>query len=110
MMTKWRHDEIPQAENLQVLLKSRTDVTIQPGDTKIIPTGCACELPRNTCAILGSSLRNHITKGIKIVKGIIDEDYRGEVCVILTNVTGMPYDVSMGTNIDHNAPTPDLWS
>ena len=69
-------------------------VTLAPGQLTVIPTGIAIELPDNTCAALlyarsGLGVKHGICLSNGV--GVIDSDYRGEVCVGLCNVSDKPY-------------------
>lgn len=69
-------------------------VTLAPGQLTVIPTGIAIELPDNTCAAFlyarsGLGVRHGICLSNGV--GVIDSDYRGEVCVGLCNVSDKPY-------------------
>ncbi len=60
--------------------------TVVPAEGKaIIKTGLAFRVPENTYARIaprsGLAVKNHIQVGA----GVVDEDYRGEVCVVLFN-------------------------
>ena len=69
-------------------------VTLAPGQLTVIPTGIAIELPDNTCAAFlyarsGLGVKHGICLSSGV--GVIDSDYRGEVCVGLCNVSDKPY-------------------
>ena len=69
-------------------------VTLAPGELKIIPTGFAIELPDNGCAaFLYARSGLGVKHGICLSNGVgvIDSDYRGEICVGLCNVSDKPY-------------------
>lgn len=69
-------------------------VTLAPGQLKIIPTGIAVELPDNGCAaFLYARSGLGVKHGICLSNGVgvIDSDYRGEICVGLCNVSDKPY-------------------
>lgn len=69
-------------------------VTLAPGQLTVIPTGIAIELPDNTCAaFLYARSGLGVKHGICLSNGVgvIDSDYRGEVCVGLCNVSEKPY-------------------
>ena len=71
-------------------------VTLSPGELKIIPTGIAIELPDNGCAaFLYARSGLGVKHGICLSNGVgvIDSDYRGEVCVGLCNVSDKPYTI-----------------
>ena len=71
-------------------------VTISPGELKIIPTGIAIALPDSSCvALLYARSGLGVKHGICLSNGVgvVDSDYRGEVCVGLCNVSDTPYTV-----------------
>ena len=66
-------------------LSSNEDRLIFPGDVLKIATGISFELPQNTYVmLLGRS--GLATQGIWIHNGIIDNDYRGIISFIVTNI------------------------
>lgn len=76
-----------------------TDVTILPGERKLIPTGIAiAPETRGVVAILAARSGLSIKHGITATNGIgvIDSDYRGEICVSLINVSDTPHTVVRG--------------
>lgn len=71
-------------------------VTIEPGGLKIIPTGIAIALPdSNVAAFLYARSGLGVKHGICLSNGVgvVDSDYRGEVCVGLCNVSDTPYTI-----------------
>lgn len=77
-------------------------VTIRPGDLKLIPTGIAIELPgADYVAYIFARSGLGIKHGICLSNGVgvIDSDYRGEVCVGLCNVSSKEYTVSPGERV-----------
>ena len=71
-------------------------VTINPGELKRSPTGIAIALPDSGCAaFLYARSGLGVKHGICLSNGVgvIDSDYRGEVCVGLCNVSDKPYTV-----------------
>ncbi|MBR6298457.1 MAG: dUTP diphosphatase [Candidatus Gastranaerophilales bacterium] len=77
------------------------DVVIKAGDIKMIPSGIAIELPHNTEAQVRSRSGLAIKSGIAVVNGIgtIDEDYRGEICVGLVNLSKVDFTIHRGDRI-----------
>jgi dUTP pyrophosphatase len=71
-------------------------VTIAPGELRIIPTGIAVALPdKDHAAFLYARSGLGVKHGICLSNGVgvIDSDYRGEVCAGLCNVSDKPYTV-----------------
>ena len=69
-------------------------ITLAPQQLAIVPTGIAIELPDNGCAAFlyarsGLGVKHGICLGNGV--GVIDSDYRGEICVGLCNVSDRPY-------------------
>lgn len=74
-----------------------SDVTINPGEIKVIPTGLAIALENeNYVAYIYARSGLAIKHGITLANcvGVIDSDYRGEVCVGLTNISNTPYTIT----------------
>ena len=77
------------------------DIIIPAGEIKMIKTGIALELPHNTEAQVRSRSGLAIKSGIAVVNGIgtIDEDYRGEICVGLINLSKVDFTIHRGDRI-----------
>ena len=82
-------------------LAASTDATIEPGGYGLVPTGIALEMPAGFEAQVrprsGLAARHGI--GILNSPGTVDSDYRGEVKVILFNVSREPFRVRRGDRI-----------
>ena len=63
------------------------NVTIAPGETKMIPTGLAMEIPVGYAGLIyarsGLASKKGLAPANKV--GVVDADYRGEVMVALHN-------------------------
>lgn len=83
------------------------DVIISPGETKLVRTGLAFEIPPGYEMQIrprsGISLKTKLR--VANSPGTIDEDFRGEVCVIVDNTTQFNYEVAWGeiNAVCHNA-------
>ena len=71
-------------------------VTLEGGEKAVIPTGIAIELPSAELAAFvfarsGLAIKHGI--GLLNSVGVIDSDYRGEICVGLINQLKEPYTV-----------------
>jgi dUTP pyrophosphatase len=76
-------------------------VTLAPGERTVIPTGFAIELPVGYEAQVRARSGLSLKHGITLANGIgtIDADYRGEVGVILANMSSEPFVVEPGMRI-----------
>jgi dUTP pyrophosphatase len=76
-------------------------ITIQPFETKLIPTGIIVELPKGYELQIrprsGLALNYKVT--ILNSPGTIDWDYRGEIKVILINLSNSPFIIQRGDRI-----------
>jgi len=68
-------------------LQSRVDVTLEPGERALVPTGIAIALPAGYAAFVHprSGLANKHGIGMVNAPGTIDAGYRGEIGVLLIN-------------------------
>lgn len=81
---------------------AESDITIAPGERKLIPTGIAIAPETSgVVAILAARSGLSIKHGITATNGIgvIDSDYRGEICVSLINVSDTPYTIAVGERV-----------
>ena len=70
-------------------------ITLHPLERKLIPTGLKIELEHGYEAQIRPRSGLSIKHGISLINcvGTVDEDYRGEVCVPLVNVSNEPYTI-----------------
>ncbi len=85
-----------------------TDVTVQPGQTVLIHTGIALELPVGYAGLIyarsGLASKKGLAPANKV--GVIDCDYRGEVMVALHNHGRVPQTVTGAERIAQLVITP----
>ncbi len=76
-------------------------VLMKPMERKLIPTGLFMELPEGYEAQIRPRSGLAIKKGITVLNspGTIDADYRGEICVILINLSQEEFVVNDGERI-----------
>lgn len=91
----------PQAAGMDVHACLDAPVVIEPFARVLVPTGLRVELPEGFEIQIrprsGLALRHGIT--VLNSPGTIDADYRGEICVILANLSQTPFTVSDGDRI-----------
>ena len=77
------------------------DVVLKPFERKLIPTGLFIELPEGHEAQVRPRSGLAIKKGITVLNspGTIDADYRGEVMVILINLSQEDFVIRHGERI-----------
>lgn len=77
------------------------DVVILPGETKLIKTGIAIELPIGYAAFIyarsGLASKRGLAPANKV--GVVDCDYRGEIMVALHNHSNIEVSISKGERI-----------
>jgi len=76
-------------------------VILKPLERKLIPTGLFIELPAGYEAQIRPRSGLAIKKGVTILNspGTIDADYRGEICVILINLSNDDFLIEDGERI-----------
>ena len=90
------------AVDLRAAIDEGTTVTIEPGERALIPTGLAISPEsKNVVAIVAARSGLAIKKGICLSNsiGVIDSDYRGEICVGLFNTSKEPFCVNRSDRI-----------
>ena len=77
------------------------EVTVLPGETRLIPTGFAMAIPQGFGGFIfarsGLGVRHGMVPANCV--GVIDADYRGEVLVALRNHSQTPYTVRPGERV-----------
>jgi dUTP pyrophosphatase len=76
-------------------------VTLQPMQRALIPTGLFIALPAGYEAQVRPRSGLAIKRGITVLNspGTVDADYRGEVCVVLVNLSNEPFVINDGERI-----------
>jgi len=76
-------------------------VVLKPLERKLIPTGLFIELPEGFEAQIRPRSGLALKKGITVLNspGTIDADYRGEICVILINLSTEDFVIESGERI-----------
>ena len=100
------HHQLPAYETIQsagmdLRANLEESITLQPMQRCLVPTGLFMALPAGYEAQVRPSSGLAIKKGITVLNapGTIDADYRGEVCVILINLSNEPFVINDGERI-----------
>ena len=82
-------------------LFSIEDAIIKPMERKLIHTGISIQLPENTEAQIRPRSGLALKNGISVLNtpGTIDEGYRGEIGIILINLSDVEFGVEVGMKI-----------
>ena len=90
-----------QSAGLDLRANLEAPVELRPGERKLVPTGLFMALPQGVEAQVrprsGLALRHGVT--VLNSPGTIDADYRGEVRVILINLSDEPFLIADGERI-----------
>ena len=90
-----------QSAGLDLRANLDSPVELKPLERKLIPTGLYMALPKGYEAQVRPRSGLAIKKGITVLNspGTIDADYRGEICVILINLSDQPFLINDGERI-----------
>lgn len=100
------HHALPQyatalSAGLDLRANLEEDITLQPMERRLVPTGLSIALPEGYEAQVrprsGLALKHGIT--LLNTPGTIDADYRGEIGVIMVNLSDTPFNIADGDRI-----------
>lgn len=93
--------ETTQAAGMDLRANITSDVSLQPLERRLIPTGIYIELPAGFEGQVRPRSGLALKKGLSIVNtpGTIDADYRGEIGVILINLSTEKQTITPGERI-----------
>ena len=91
----------PQSAGLDLRANLESPVVLQPMERRLIPTGLYIALPPGYEAQVRPRSGLALKHGITVLNspGTIDADYRGEVGVLLINLSHEPFTVNDGERI-----------
>ena len=100
------HHQLPQyatSQSAGVDLRANLNepITLAPLQRALIPTGLFISLPAGYEAQVRPRSGLAIKKGITVLNspGTIDADYRGEICIILVNLSNEPFVINDGERV-----------
>ena len=100
------HQALPQyatalSAGLDLRANLEEGITLQPMERRLVPTGLSIALPEGYEAQVrprsGLALKHGIT--LLNTPGTIDADYRGEIGVIMVNLSDTPFNIADGDRI-----------
>lgn len=91
----------PLSAGLDLRANIDTPITLQPLQRCLVPTGLYIALPEGYEAQVRPRSGLAIKKGITVLNspGTIDADYRGEICIILVNLSNEPFVIENGERV-----------
>ena len=91
----------PQSAGMDLRANLSEPVTLKPLERRLIPTGLHIALPAGYEAQVRPRSGLALKKGITVLNspGTIDADYRGEIGVVLINLSQEPFVVNDGERI-----------
>ena len=103
----------PQSAGMDLRANLDAPITLEPLARALVPTGLFIALPEGYEAQVRPRSGLAIKKGVTVLNspGTVDADYRGEVCVILVNLSNEPFVINDGERIaqmviaKHEQPT-----
>jgi dUTP pyrophosphatase len=105
IINKSKHPLPSYSTNLSAGMDLRANldeaVVLKPLERKLIPTGLFIELPEGYEAQIRPRSGLAVKHGIGVLNspGTIDADYRGEICVILINLSNDAFEIKDGERI-----------
>lgn len=105
IVNKSKHSLPAYATNLSAGMDIRANlenpVVLKPLERKLIPTGLFIELPAGYEAQIRPRSGLALKKGITVLNspGTIDADYRGEIGIILVNLSSEDFEITDGERI-----------
>lgn len=93
--------ETAQASGLDVRANITESITLGPLERALVPTGLFIELPEGYEMQVRPRSGLAAKHGLSLVNapGTIDPDYRGEIKVILVNLSNTPYELKPGERV-----------
>ena len=91
----------PQSAGVDLKANLEEPITLQPLQRTLVPTGLFMALPAGFEAQVRPRSGLALKHGITVLNspGTVDADYRGELCVILVNLSDEPFEIAPGERI-----------
>lgn len=80
-------------------LHTTEEILIRPGDSAIIPTGIATEIPVGYVGLIWDRSGIGIKHNLKVMGGVIDSGYRGEIRIGMVNLSKKEYKFEKGDKV-----------
>lgn len=80
-------------------LYSNQNVLIKPNECQIVSTGISMAIPSGYVGLIWDKSGIAHNHGLKTMGGVIDSGYRGEIKIVMHNLSGKEYLVEKGSKI-----------
>ena len=93
--------ETAGSSGMDIAAHIEKDIVLNPGEKTLIPTGFSLSVPRGYEVQIRPRSGLAVKKGITVLNtpGTIDSDYRGEIKVILINLSKNEFSIKNGERI-----------
>lgn len=78
---------------------SNEELTLKPGERKLVPTGISMAIPIGYVGLFWDKSGIASKFGIKSMAGVIDAGYRGEIKILLHNISNEEFKIEKGMKI-----------
>ncbi|MEK7634352.1 MAG: dUTP diphosphatase [Patescibacteria group bacterium] len=75
------------------------DVALKPMERKAIRTGVKMEIPEGYVGLVWDKSGLAVNNGIKTMAGVVDSGYRGEIKIVLINLSNQDFEIKKGQKI-----------
>ena len=80
-------------------LRSAEEGVLAPGDKKMFKTGLQMAIPEKHVGLVWDRSGLAAKQGIHVLAGVIDSEYRGELCVVLKNLGDKTVEITKNMRI-----------
>jgi dUTP pyrophosphatase len=74
-------------------------LVLQPGEHQAIPTGISMAIPPGFVGLIWDKSGLAAKHGLKTMAGVIDSGYRGEIKIVVKNLSNREYSIESGKKI-----------
>ena len=78
---------------------SNEECIIKPGERKLLSTGISMAIPQGQVGLICDKSGLAVKHGLKTMAGVVDSGYRGEIKIVVHNLSDKDYLVEKGNKI-----------
>ena len=80
-------------------LYSAENFILKPGQRRAVETGVKMEIPEGYVGLVWDKSGLALNNGIKTMAGVVDPGYRGEIKIVLINLSNQDFEIKKGQKI-----------